>query len=319
MRVLLVVNLTASAVTTENRSFVVNSLSEDHDLTVVDTTERGHARHLAAQAVADGQEAVVVFAGDGTLNEAANGLIGSSTALGVLPGGSTNVFARTIGMGRRPAPATDRLRAAMAGGSRRRIGVGRADQRHFLFHVGMGFDAAVVEQVEEHAPLKRALGQVAFAYCAVATWMCRYDRSKPRFTIRVGVDAHGDAEGGPDEPLQAAFAICLNTNPYTFVGPRPLDVDHTATLDSPLSLVAFRNIDLTTLGRVFASCLSGRGLPDNFDAVVLRPGVRTVAVEAHRSFPWQVDGDLAGTTSALSLAYVPDCLDLFIPRSSSTA
>ncbi len=318
MRVLLVVNLTASAVTAENRSAVVTSLSEDHDVTVVDTAGRGHARTLAEQAVADGQDAVVVFAGDGTLNEAANGLIGSSTALGVLPGGSTNVFARTIGMGRRPAPATDRLRAAMASGSKRRIGVGRADERHFLFHVGMGFDAAVVEQVEAHAGLKRALGQLAFAYCAVTTWLCRYDRSKPRFTIRVGVNAEGDAANGPNEPLEAAFAICLNTNPYTFVGPRPLDVDPTATLDSPLSIVAFRNIDLTTLGSVLASCLSGRGLPKNLDAAVLRPDVRAISVEGHRPFPWQVDGDLAGTTPALSLSYVPDCLDLFLPVDAST-
>lgn len=306
MRVLLVVNLTALAVTAENRSVVVSALNEDHDLTVVETTERGHARKLAEQAVADGQDAVVVFAGDGTLNEAANGLIGSSTALGVLPGGSTNVFARTIGMGRRPAPATDRLRAAMAGGNRKRIGVGRADQRHFLFHVGMGFDAAVVEQVEEHAPLKRALGQVAFAYCAVTTWLCRYDRSKPRFSIEVG-----------DEAIDAAFAICLNTNPYTFVGPRPLDVDPRATLDSALSLVAFRNIDLTTLGSVLASTISGRGLPANVDAVVLRPDVQAVSVKGYRPFPWQVDGDLAGTTSSLTLSYVPHCLDLFVPENVS--
>ncbi|HUP70246.1 MAG TPA: diacylglycerol kinase family protein [Acidimicrobiales bacterium] len=313
MRVVLVVNLTASAVTEENLALVDQSLREDHDLTVFRTTERGHARVLAREAAADGADVVVVFAGDGTLNEAANGLVGSSTALGVLPGGSTNVFARTIGMGRRPAPATDVLRAAIAGGARRRIGIGRANDRHFLFHVGMGFDAAVVEQVEDHAPLKRALGQVAFAYCAVTTWLCRYERSKPRFTIRFGGPAGSEGTAGGPEALEATFAICLNTNPYTYVGPRPIDVDPGATLDSPLSLVAFRNIGLTTLGTVLASSLSGRGLPANLDAVVLHRDLQAISVEGHRPFPWQVDGDLAGTTAALEISYQPDCLDLFVP------
>ncbi|HVE46774.1 MAG TPA: diacylglycerol kinase family protein [Acidimicrobiales bacterium] len=307
---MLVVNMTASAVTDENALAVEQSLREDHELTVARTTERGHAGILAKNAADDGLDAVVVLAGDGTLNEAANGLVGSSTALGVLPGGSTNVFARTIGMGRRPEPATDLLRAALAAGTRKRIGVGMANGRHFLFHVGMGFDAAVVEQVEERAPLKRALGQVAFAYCAVATWLCRYDRSKPQFTVRP-CDTPGASAGA--EPIEAAFAICLNTNPYTFVGPRPLDVDPSATLDSPLSLVVFRNIGLSTLGAVLASTLSGRGLPDNVGAVELHRGLHEISVEGHRPFPWQVDGDLAGTTDAMSLAYVPDCLDLVVP------
>ncbi|MDP9403627.1 MAG: hypothetical protein M3P85_09910 [Actinomycetota bacterium] len=307
MRVLLVVNPTASAVTARHRLAVEASLGEDHALAVTETGSRGHAVELAKQAAADGVDAVVVFGGDGTLNEAANGLAGSATALGVLPGGSTNVFARTIGMGRRPAPAAERLRAAMAGGARRRIGLGLANGRHFLFHAGMGFDAAVVEQVEAHAPLKRALGQVVFAYCAVATWLCRYDRSGPRFTIRFG----GAAE--PVESVDAAFAICLNTNPYTFVGPRPLDVDPSATLDSPLSLLAFANIDLATLGAVLASSLSGGATLRDMRDVALRTGLEALTVEGHRPFLWQADGDLAGTASTLTLSYEPGCLDLFVP------
>ncbi|HUR22868.1 MAG TPA: diacylglycerol kinase family protein [Acidimicrobiales bacterium] len=318
MRVLLVVNLTASAVTAENRILVERSLREDHDVTVIQTLKRGHARQLATQAATDGLDAVVVFGGDGTLNEAANGLVGSTTALGVLPGGSTNVFARTIGMGRRPAPATDVLRAAMAGGARKRVGVGLANGRHFLFHAGMGFDAAVVEQVESHAPLKRALGQIAFAYCAVTTWLCRYDRSEPRFTIRTGGTAQPEQTSEPSGPIEATFAICLNTNPYTFIGARPVDVDPSATLDSRLSLVAFRNIDLTTLGGVLASSLSGRGLPEHA-AVVLRPDVTSVSIDGHRPFPWQVDGDLAGTADSLTLSYRPHCLDLFVPHEVRSA
>lgn len=309
MRVLLVVNPTASAFATHHRLAVEKILGQDHDVTVVETRERCHAVELAKQAAADGVDTVAVLAGDGTLNEAANGLVGTSTALGVLPGGSTNVFARTIGMGRRPAIAAERLRRAMAGGERRRIGLGVANGRHFLFHVGMGFDAAVVQKVEdleERLPLKRTIGQLSFAMSAVNTWICGYDRSQPRFTVRV-------TEPDNAEEIEGVFAICLNTNPYTYFGPRPLDVDPTASLDSPLSLAVFRDLDLATLGSVFAAALAGGRRLADVAAVEIRSSLHAVTVEGHRPFPWQIDGDLAGTSESLELSYDPACLDLFVP------
>ncbi|MEO7836063.1 MAG: diacylglycerol kinase family protein [Acidimicrobiales bacterium] len=306
---MLVVNPSASAVTAENRLAVENALGGAHDVTVEETRRRCHAIELAKKAVADGLDAVVVLGGDGTVNEAANGLAGSSTALGVLPGGSTNVFARTVGMGRRPAAAAGRLCAAMAGGAPHRIGLGLANGRYFVFHVGMGFDAAVIEQVEQierRLPMKRMLGQVVFAYCTVATWLCRYDRSQTRFTI------HLDASAEAAEPIAATFAICLNTNPYTFIGSRPLNVDPAATLDSPLSLAAFRNIGLATMGAVLTRSLVGGSL-DDIAAVHLHSGLHALTVEGPRPFSWQLDGDLAGEGVSLALSYEPACLDVFVP------
>ena len=98
MKVLLLVNSSASSVTARSRVVIQKALSADHDVETATTSRRGHATRLAQGAAAEGVDAVVVLGGDGTLNEAANGLAGSATALGVLPGGSTNVFARTIGM-----------------------------------------------------------------------------------------------------------------------------------------------------------------------------------------------------------------------------
>src|ERR1700682_6159201 len=98
MRVLLIVNASASSVTARARVVIQKALSADHQVTVAETSRRGHATRLAQGAAADGADVVVVLGGDGTLNEAANGLAGTATALGVLPGGSTNVFARTLGM-----------------------------------------------------------------------------------------------------------------------------------------------------------------------------------------------------------------------------
>src|SRR5215472_2807528 len=161
MRILLLVNASASSVTPRARVVIQKALAADHEVTVAETSRRGHASRLAQGAAADGLDAVIVLGGDGTLNEAANGLAGSETALGVLPGGSTNVFARTIGMTNDPIEATGELLAALGGGlgGITRVGLGNVNGRRFLFHVGVGFDAAVVAQVERRSALKRYLGQ----------------------------------------------------------------------------------------------------------------------------------------------------------------
>ena len=81
VRLLLVVNSSASSVTARGRVVITKALSADHDVTVAETTRRGHATRLAQGAAADGVDVVVVLGGDGTLNEAANGLAGTDTAL----------------------------------------------------------------------------------------------------------------------------------------------------------------------------------------------------------------------------------------------
>lgn len=161
MRLLLVVNASASSVTARARVVIQRALAADHDVTVAETSRRGHATRLAQGAASDGVDVVVVLGGDGTLNEAANGLAGTETALAVLPGGSTNVFARAIGSARKVGPAVQQLRAALDRRPRR-IGLGLVNDRYFLFNLGMGFDAAVVREVEKRPQLKRSIGQAAF-------------------------------------------------------------------------------------------------------------------------------------------------------------
>src|SRR3546814_755548 len=184
MKVLLLVNSSPSSVRARSRGVMQKALSADHDVTLAKTSRRGHATRRAQGAAAGGTEVVVVLGGDGTLNEAANGLAGSSCALAALPGGSTNVFARTIGLPNDPIEATGDLLAALAQRSIRRVGLGSVNGRYFLFHVGMGFDAAVVAQVERRAGLKRYAGHPLFVYSGFDTWIRHYDRTRPRFALR---------------------------------------------------------------------------------------------------------------------------------------
>ena len=162
MKVLLLVNPFSSSVTARTRVLINKALRDHHDVELVETARRNHATRLAQGAAGEGVDVVIVLGGDGTVNEAANGLAGTETALGVLPGGSTNVFARSIGLPNDPIEATAELLRAMDAGSIKRVGLGSANGRYFCFHVGLGYDAALVEQVERRSGLKRWAGHPLF-------------------------------------------------------------------------------------------------------------------------------------------------------------
>src|SRR5688572_19889432 len=250
MKVLLLVNSSASSVTARSRVVIQKALSADHDVALAETSRRGHATRLAQGAAAAGTEVVVVLGGDGTLNEAANGLAGSTCALAPLPGGSTNVFARTIGLTNDPIEATGELLDALGRDSIHRVGLGSVNGRYFLFHVGMGFDAAVVAQVERRAGLKRYAGHALFVYAGFATWFRHFDRSRPRFAVHVPMD-----DGTSEVVDDAYLSVCLNSNPYTYLGNRPLDLAPDATLDRALSVVTLRTLRLVPTLSAVSSAL----------------------------------------------------------------
>jgi len=303
VRLLLIVNTSASAVTARARVVIRKALSADHDVTTSETSRRGNATRLAQDAAAAGYDAVVVLGGDGTLNEAANGLAGSQTALATLPGGSTNVFARTLGIAQDPVEATGELLSALARGSYRRVGLGSVNGRYFLFHVGMGFDAAVVSQVERRAALKRYAGHPLFVYAAFSTWFRHYDMSRPRLQVEI--------PGRP--PVDALMAICLNSNPYTYLGNIPLNLAPDADLDRGLVMATFRNLDMIPfLGNV-ASVLRKGSHFRRHGTVDYRPDLTEATVVGHGPFPYQVDGDYLGEAEKLSFRHEPDALTVVTP------
>jgi diacylglycerol kinase family enzyme len=304
MRVLLIVNSSASSVTARGRVVIQKALSADHEVTVAETSRRGHATRLALGAASAGTEVVVVLGGDGTLNEAANGLAGSGCALAALPGGSTNVFARTIGLPNDPIEATGDLLAALAQRSIRRVGLGSVNGRYFLFHVGMGFDAAVVEQVERRAGLKRYAGHPLFVYSGFATWIRHYDRSRPRFAVH-----HADGTVVDD----AYLAICLNTDPYTYLGNVPLNLAEEATLDRGLAVLTLRTLSFARTMRIIGSALVGGRHLRSSRWTDHRVDVEELLVEGYGPFPYQVDGDFLGDADRLEIRHVPDVLDLVMP------
>ncbi|MCU1450066.1 MAG: sphingosine/diacylglycerol kinaselike enzyme [Acidimicrobiales bacterium] len=280
------------------------ALSADHDVTVAETTRRGNATRVAQDAAAGGYDTVVVLGGDGTLNEAANGLAGSDTALATLPGGSTNVFARTIGVAQDPVEATGELLLALARGSRRRIGLGSVNGRYFLLHVGMGFDAAVVSQVERRAALKRYAGHPLFIWAAFSTWFRHYDRNRPRLRVEL--------PGRP--PIDDGYmAICMNSNPYTYLGSIPMNLAPDADLDRGLVMATFRSLEFGPFLGLVASVLRRGSHFRRHRSVDYRTDLTEATVIGHGPLPYQVDGDYLGDAHRLEFRHEPDALTVVVP------
>jgi diacylglycerol kinase family enzyme len=312
---MLIVNSFASSVTARNTVVVHRRLTEGvrgagararrHDVEIVETNRRGHATRFAHDAARRGIDVVIGYGGDGTLNEVATGIAGTDTALGVLPGGSTNVFARTLGMPNDPVAAVEQLVAGIDAADFRPIGLGQVNGRYFCFHTGIGFDAAVVQRVERHGSLKRWLGHPLFISAGLSTWARGYDRKRPHFSVS------GD---GGDDLVGGYFTIVLNTNPYTYLGNRPLDLSPHAGLDQRLVAISFTTMKARAILSSLAGALRGGGVQPAAHLDV-RIDVGHLVVEHPTPFPYQVDGDALGETTRLEFVHVPDAVRLVFPTS----
>ena len=302
MRILLIVNSFASSVTPRNTVLVHEHLAKHHDVQVVETNERGHATRFAQDAASRGLDAVVGFGGDGTLNEIATGLAGSDTALAMLPGGSTNVFVRTLGIANDPMVALTQLMAGIDRNEIERVSLGQANGRYFTFHAGIGYDAAVVEQVERRSSLKRLVGQPLFAYSALHSWFKSYDRKYPHFTMNI------DGRAIPN----GFFSVVLNTNPYTFVGKHPIHLSSAASLEKKLVVVTFRKMTTPLMLKTLYSALRRGGL-ETSSGIDIATDVEHVKIEFPAPFPYQLDGDYLGDTTSIDIKHCPEALRLVRP------
>ena len=322
-RVTLLINPFASSVTARSRILIQRRLADHFDLTVIETTKRGHAIRLAYGAGRDGADVVIGLGGDGTINEVANGLLGMETAAAPLPGGSTNVFARSLGYPNDPVAATETLIEAIEQQARTSAASGVANGRAFLFHVGMGFDAAVVERVEA-----RGHGETLRRSPALR----RHQPSTPGSGESTAVNPGSNSSAPTAEELGSyQLAIALNCNPYTYLANRPLDLAPEADLARPLSVVGLRSLSLRHLvgavGQAFGAGVDGNGEGDAGSESGPEPlrGITNSAATAHfrdlgamtavgrRPFPFQMDGESCGWVDRLDIEHRPDALTVVVP------
>jgi diacylglycerol kinase family enzyme len=308
MRVLLLVNPTASSVTPRKRRAIRRIIGSEHDVEVAETSRRGHAKLLAHAAARDQFDVVAVYAGDGTLNEAGSGLLHSETVLSPLPGGSTNVYSETLGYPRHADDAARALLTALEHDSVKRVSVGMTNDRPFLFCTGIGFDASVIRRVERHSRrLKRLASHPLHIAAAFHTFFSAEGRR-----VRVDIDVNEGTETA-ERISDVRFGIVSKTTPYTHLGRLPLHVNRHAGLDTRLSLTAFTQLRaLSLIGGAASSIRTGKFLHGRKDVVQL-DDIGALHVRADEPFPYQVDGDDVGDTNELRIALEPDALTVALP------
>lgn len=306
---MLIVNPIASSVTRRALVVIKKALASDHELSVTETTRKGQAIRLAHGAAREGADVIVALGGDGTINEVANGVLGESCWIAPLPGGSTNVFARAIGYPNDAIEATGTLLEALAARSSMAASVGMANARAFLFHVGAGFDAAVVTRVERRGHLKRYVGHPLFIASTIATWFQSVDGSRPSFSIETA-----DGRTLPS----AQLAVALNTTPYTFLGNTPLHLAPEASLSRPLSLAILTSLSPRLVPTLVGAIRRPTGLPNGKHSRHW-PDVEEAVIRAERPFPYQLDGEAMDPVTELRLRHLPDAVRLVVPIGNNGA
>lgn len=282
-RMLVIVNPHATTMSDRLKHLVVYALQGRYDVRAVDTQRRGHATELCREAAREGFDVVVAFGGDGTVNEAANGLVGSATLLTCLPGGSNNVFAKMLGIPDDVVDATEHLLRMADRWAPRAVDVGRVNGRWFTFAAGMGLDASVVERVDRHPRLKTRFGAWYFTEAAVVTFMSRYTLRPPRLEV----EASGRTVAGVSVFVQ-------NGTPYTYFKSRPVNLTDGAALDSgELSGVVLTRARPYDVPSVTFRALSSAARIARHRGVATLGAFRTATVRSAdgRAIPLQVDGD----------------------------
>jgi diacylglycerol kinase family enzyme len=316
VRALLIVNPHATSTTRLRRDVIVRALSSAVDLEVVETRYRGHATSLAATARRDGFGLVLTLGGDGTVNEAVNGILADGAAcrssgaagpeqsadrlpaLAALPGGNANVFTRAVGMPPDLVDAVGQVLDSLARRRYRRIGVGLAGDRYFTFNAGLGLDAEVVRAVEGYRSRGQAASTALYVRMTMRQFYMVTDRRHPALML----------ERGGRPPVGPLFlGIVSNTSPWTYLGPRPVYTNPHAGFDSGLDLFALRSLGSVSLLRTLRQMLSAER-PPRGRAVLTLHDQGELTLRSARPVAFQVDGEYMGEHELVRFRSVPDAL-----------
>jgi diacylglycerol kinase family enzyme len=300
-RMLVIVNPYATTVSDRLKNLVVYALQGRYEVEAVDTNGKDHATHLSREAALEGYDVVVAFGGDGTLNEAANGLIGSDTPLTCLPGGATNVFCKLLGIPGDIVDATEHLLRLADDWRPQQVDVATVNGRRFTFSCGIGIDASVVDVVDSHPRLKSRFGPYYYTWAALSTFFRSYVVNPPRLLVEL--------PGG--DTLRGVTAIVQNGDPFTYFQNRPLHVAEGATLTSrDLAGVVLHRSTITVMPTVIWRIFSQRARIVRHRAISGFDGVTELVVRTddERELPIEVDGDFIGTAPEAVFGLEPGAL-----------
>ena len=304
MRGILIVNPHATTMDGNTPELVARSLAGLVDLDVRQTRYRGHARELAAEADTD---LVLVLGGDGAVNETVNGIMsrpaglsGSALPLiGVIPGGGGNVFARALGLPLGTEAAIGRIRDVIAAGSYRTIGLGLAGDRYFTFSADLGWDAEVMDEMDQLRETGRRQSTTLYLRTIVRQFFRGTDRRVPALTL--------ERDGQP--PVDGLFmTVVTNRSPWTYFRGRALLPVPNPDLNSGLDLLALRRLRLGTIVSLVSQLLWVRSRPPRGRHLLSMPGLESLVIRSARPIAFQVDGEYLGETKAVEFRFVPHAI-----------
>jgi YegS/Rv2252/BmrU family lipid kinase len=278
---------------------------EQHDWssTLHLTTRPGEATELAQQARDDDLDAVFVVGGDGTINEVINGLAESQVALGVLPGGTGNVWAKELGLPTRSPrhwlPIVESAKALVPG-TIRRIDLGMANGRYFLQWAGVGLDAEVTYTMEPRTRTQKRLGALGYIVAGVVV-----ASTMAGIRTRVYVD---------DQRIYRRSILVVISNSQLYGGMVRIATD--ARLDDGLLDVnVFAGTGFGSAVRTALGVVTGLHVRDPRHSYYQG---RNIRIESIKPMPVSVDGDPFGTTP-LECEVIPRALSVLIPQDMSSA
>jgi diacylglycerol kinase family enzyme len=308
-RMLIVVNPYATTVSDRLKNLVVYALQGRYDVEAVLTQAQNHATEIGREAGNGNYDLVVAFGGDGTLNEVANGLAGTDVPVSVLPGGSTNVVCRTLGIPNDVVDATEHLLGLADDFRPRRIDLGVANGRRFVFACGAGLDATAAKRVDSRPRLKARLGPYWYIYSAVTGFYRDYMRDPVRMLVSSG-----------DRRAEGVTAICQNSDPFTYYRQRAVRVcDEISLDDGKLGLAVLRRAAQRDVPTIAVRALAERWATSAHRQIDHFPPITEARVESlsragpddrQRPFPVQVDGDYIGDHNELELEVEPGALSI---------
>ncbi len=282
---------------------LAHALASQVKLEVVETDYRGHALTVAHAAARDGVDLVVAHGGDGTVNEVVNGLladgVGEAPALGVVPGGSANVFARALGISHDPVEATHQLLHAIEDGHSRVVGLGRADDQWFTFNAGLGWDADVVTTVADRRG--KQTNSLLYMRAAIA---CYFRPPQGRHALSVHLPG--------EEPFEVRTAFISNTGPWSYLGDRPLHLNAGTSFDTGLGLFALRRLSLPTVFRHTRQALRKEAKRHRGRQLACYDDLSELSVSAEEPVNFQVDGDPVGPRRLVRFSSVPAALTVLV-------
>jgi diacylglycerol kinase family enzyme len=298
-RALVIVNPHAASVSDRLRNLVIYALASRYRVEAVETQARGHATEICRDAARDCYGLVIAFGGDGTVNEAANGLVGSRIPLSCLPGGSANVYCKLLGIPGEVVDATEHLLGLADRFAPREVDLGVVEGRHYTFSAGVGLDADVVRVVDGRPRLKARFGPYFFTLVAAAAFARRYAVRAPRMFVTVG-----------GETLAGVTAVVQLGQHYTYFHDRPVDLAQGATLDGgTLSGVVWRRASVLGLPSLIVRALRRGGVSRHRHVSGFAGALSvTVSSAGAQPLPLQVDGDYIGEVSEARFQIRPRAL-----------